>query len=91
MELQQGKGSIRAPKIGILHGAHFILHGNAHPLVLVRLREVEAMRNDPNTKGLRGLPRMMAHDDANDRFEFWPVPEFDLPVKVRFYPPMVEL
>lgn len=91
MELKRGKSSIRAPKIGLLDAAHFVLHNNAQSIVLVRLREVQAKRNDPKTKDVVGLPFMMAHDDANDLFEFWPAPDFDLTVKVRFYPPMIEV
>ena len=55
------------------------------------MREIEEKREDKRTMGVVGLPLLMAHDNSSDVLHFWPESNFDVEIKVLYYPPMIEL
>jgi len=90
MKLRAGKDTFKMPPFGMIDCAAWII---LHSHMIIRMQQIDQQRMDElrrENRGVRGIP--VSYSIAIDGVGYvWPAPDKDGEIRVRYYPPAVEI
>jgi hypothetical protein len=91
MKVKKGDSSIPVPPLGLVEGLTFTWReGEIYwPLQRVHLDNILKMRKE--SKDAQGIPSYFATNSVSKTIEFHPAASYACVIKLRYYPPMVEV